>query len=71
MVQLYTLLAVSFGLTLQYRKYHSGATGSFTHLATLQGTDYSCEFEVFADGYALKYVSSAIIKKTLAQEFVP
>jgi len=37
------------------RKYDSGAVGSFVHVAALQGTDYSCEFEVYADGYLLKY----------------
>lgn len=36
------------------RKYDSGAVGSFTHTVALQGTNYSCEFEVFADGYSLK-----------------
>lgn len=38
-----------------YRKYESGAVGSFTHLVALQGHDYSCELEVYADGYSLKY----------------
>ncbi len=38
------------------RKYESGAVGSFTHIAALQGTDYSCELEVYADGYSLKWV---------------
>jgi hypothetical protein len=28
--------------------------GSFTHVVALQGTNYSCEFEVYADGYQLK-----------------
>jgi hypothetical protein len=37
-------------------KYDSGAVGSFTHVVGLQGTNYSCELEVFADGYSLKYV---------------
>ncbi len=36
------------------RKYDSGAVGSFTHLVALQGHDYSCELEVYADGYQLK-----------------
>jgi predicted dehydrogenase len=36
-------------------KYESGAVGSFTHIVGLQGTNYSCELEVFADGYSLKY----------------
>lgn len=30
--------------------------GSFTHVATLQGRNYSCELEVHADGYCLKSV---------------
>ncbi|KAL9715090.1 hypothetical protein Ac2012v2_001749 [Leucoagaricus gongylophorus] len=38
-------------------KYDSGAVGSFVHVAALQGTDYSCEFEVYADGYLLKLVN--------------
>jgi hypothetical protein len=38
------------------RKYDSGAVGSFTHVVSLQGRDYSCEFEVYADGYCLKHV---------------
>jgi predicted dehydrogenase len=37
-------------------KYDSGAVGSFTHVVALQGTNYSCELEVFADGYSLKLV---------------
>ncbi|PPR03522.1 hypothetical protein CVT24_007008 [Panaeolus cyanescens] len=38
-------------------KYESGAVGSFTHLVALQGQNYSCEFEVYADGYSLKLVN--------------
>jgi len=38
-------------------KYQSGAVGSFTHVVGLQGTNYSCELEVFADGYSLKLVN--------------
>ncbi|KIJ69243.1 hypothetical protein HYDPIDRAFT_80795 [Hydnomerulius pinastri MD-312] len=38
-------------------KYDSGAVGSFTHVATLQGHNYSCELEVHADGYCLKRVN--------------
>jgi predicted dehydrogenase len=38
-------------------KYDSGAVGSFTHVVGLQGTNYSCELEVFADGYSLKLVN--------------
>ncbi|TFY55637.1 hypothetical protein EVJ58_g8120 [Rhodofomes roseus] len=37
-------------------KYESGAVGSFTHLVALQGHDYSCELEVYADGYQLNAV---------------
>ena len=37
-------------------KYESGAVGSFTHLTALQGHNYSCELEVYADGYQMKYV---------------
>ncbi|THU86402.1 hypothetical protein K435DRAFT_731414 [Dendrothele bispora CBS 962.96] len=37
-------------------KYDSGAVGSFVHAVALQGTNYSCELEVFADGYQLKLV---------------
>ncbi|KAF9453196.1 hypothetical protein P691DRAFT_695150 [Macrolepiota fuliginosa MF-IS2] len=38
-------------------KYDSGAVGSFTHVVALQGTNYSCELEVYADGYLLKLVN--------------
>ncbi|CAA7271756.1 unnamed protein product [Cyclocybe aegerita] len=38
-------------------KYESGAVGSFTHVVALQGKNYSCEFEVYADGYSLKLVN--------------
>lgn len=38
-------------------KYDSGAIGSFTHTVALQGTNYSCELEVYADGYLLKLVN--------------
>ncbi|KAG8805226.1 hypothetical protein FRC17_005672 [Serendipita sp. 399] len=37
-------------------KYKNGSTGSLTHLATLQGTAYSCEIEVYCDGYLLKLI---------------
>ncbi|KAL1743933.1 putative oxidoreductase C terminal-domain-containing protein [Schizophyllum fasciatum] len=37
-------------------KYESGAVGSFTHLTALQGYNYSCELEVYADGYCLRLV---------------
>ncbi|GJE89804.1 Gfo/Idh/MocA family oxidoreductase [Phanerochaete sordida] len=38
-------------------KYENGAIGSLTHLIALQGHDYSCELEVYADGYQLKLVN--------------
>jgi len=37
-------------------KYKNGAVGSFTHVVALQGHDYSCELEVYADGYQFKLV---------------
>ncbi|KAG8755593.1 hypothetical protein FRC14_003823 [Serendipita sp. 396] len=37
-------------------KYKTGATGSLTHLVALQGTAYSCELEVYCDGYLLKLI---------------
>ena len=45
---------VLIGAWITNRKYESGAVGSFTHLVALQGHDYSCELEVYADGYQLK-----------------
>ena len=45
-------------------KYESGAVGSFTDVVGLQGTNYSCELEVFADGYSLKSVSLQSIPET-------
>jgi len=41
-------------------KYENGAVGSFTHVVALQGKDYSCELEVYADGYSLKLVNPYI-----------
>ena len=41
-----------------FRKYESGAVGTFTHCVALKDHDYSCELEVFADGYQMKYVTS-------------
>jgi len=38
-------------------KYENGAVGSLTHIVALQGTNYSCELEVYADGYMLKLVN--------------
>jgi hypothetical protein len=40
-----------------HRKYKSGGVGVLTHLAVLQGTNYSCELEVYCDGYLLKSVA--------------
>ncbi|KAJ3521873.1 hypothetical protein NMY22_g12133 [Coprinellus aureogranulatus] len=37
-------------------KYANGAVGSFSHVVALQGHNYSCELEVYADGYQLKLV---------------
>ncbi|KAG7098214.1 hypothetical protein E1B28_000182 [Marasmius oreades] len=37
-------------------KYESGAIGVFTHCVALQGTNYSCELEVYADGYCFRLV---------------
>jgi predicted dehydrogenase len=38
-------------------KYESGAVGTFTHCVALQGHNYSCELEVYADGYSMKLVN--------------
>jgi len=37
-------------------KYENGAVGSFTHVVALHDKNYSCELEVYADGYQLKLV---------------
>lgn len=37
-------------------KYKSGAVGTLTHLVALQGKAYSCEIEVYCDGYLLKLI---------------
>ncbi|KAM0753680.1 hypothetical protein T439DRAFT_322568 [Meredithblackwellia eburnea MCA 4105] len=37
-------------------KYNSGAVGSLTHALILQGTKYSTELEIYADGYQLRLV---------------
>ncbi|KAF9532910.1 putative oxidoreductase C terminal-domain-containing protein [Crepidotus variabilis] len=42
-------------------KYDSGAVGTFTHVVALQGHNYSCEFEVHADGYSLKLVNPYVL----------
>ncbi|TEB32993.1 hypothetical protein FA13DRAFT_1730727 [Coprinellus micaceus] len=53
-------------------KYESGAVGTFTHVLALQGTDYSCELEVYADGYQFKlvnpYVSPVLYIRQPGQE---
>jgi hypothetical protein len=36
-------------------KYENGAVGQFIHTVALQGPAYSCELEVYADGFQLKY----------------
>ena len=41
-------------LISSHRKYENGAIGTFTHCVALKGHDYSCELEVFADGYQMK-----------------
>lgn len=38
-------------------KYVNGAVGSFCHVVALQGHNYSCELEVYADGYSMKLVN--------------
>ncbi|TFY80995.1 hypothetical protein EWM64_g3014 [Hericium alpestre] len=37
-------------------KYDSGAVGSFMHVVALQGHNYSCELEIYTDGYQFKLV---------------
>jgi hypothetical protein len=41
-------------LKWHHRKYKNGGVGILNHLAVLQGTNYSCEFEVYCDGCLLK-----------------
>ncbi|KAJ8508208.1 hypothetical protein ONZ45_g9489 [Pleurotus djamor] len=54
-------------------KYENGAVGSFTHIAALQGTNYSCEFEVYTDGYQLKlvnpYVQPVLIVRSPSDDY--
>ena len=57
MVRKQTLNAFSFLIDFR-RKYESGAVGTFTHCVALKDHDYSCELEVFADGYQMKYAPS-------------
>ncbi|KAF5380876.1 hypothetical protein D9615_003901 [Tricholomella constricta] len=47
------------------RKYDSGAVGTFTHIVALHDTNYSCELEVYADGYQLKYTSDGVDRFSL------
>lgn len=37
-------------------KYENGAVGSFTHTVALQGTNYDCELELWADGYHMRLI---------------
>jgi predicted dehydrogenase len=37
-------------------KYESGAVGALTHVVCLHGVNYSCELEVYADGYQLRLI---------------
>jgi len=37
-------------------KVESGAVGSLTHAVALQGTDYSTQIDVYADGYSMRLV---------------
>jgi hypothetical protein len=50
----FVLYYISIFLISMGRKYDSGAVGTLTHVVALQGRDYSCEFEIYADGYSLK-----------------
>lgn len=57
-----TWLANVINLTCLYadevthRKYENGAVGTLTHAVALHGTNYSCELEVYLDGYQMRYV---------------
>lgn len=37
-------------------KFESGAVGSLTHAVALQGTEYSTQIDVYADGYSMRLV---------------
>ncbi|KAJ9112820.1 hypothetical protein QFC20_002148 [Naganishia adeliensis] len=37
-------------------KYKNGAVGTFVHAVALQGTAYSCELEVYCDGFQMRLV---------------
>lgn len=64
------ILRVKFDDTFScYRKYENGAVGNLTHLVALQGHDYSCELEVYADGHQLKYVFLSIIFHLVISQF--
>jgi hypothetical protein len=52
-------------------KYESGAVGSFIHVVALQGHDYSCELEVYADGYQFKYVLFPLTRSLAVLTFCP
>ena len=43
-------------ISADFRKYTSGAVGSFTHAVSLHGKKYECELEVWADGYLFRLV---------------
>lgn len=43
-------------ITAAVWKYESGAVGSFTHTVALQGTEYDCELELWADGYHMRLI---------------
>ncbi|KAG8747660.1 hypothetical protein FRC10_000203 [Ceratobasidium sp. 414] len=38
------------------RKYENGAVGTLTHAVSLHGKNYSCELEVYLDGYQMRLV---------------
>lgn len=54
-------------------KYESGAVGSLMHVVALQGKNYSCELEVYADGYMFKlvdpYVQPMLIVRSPGSDF--
>ena len=52
------------------RKYETGAVGSLTHALVLQGTKYSTELEVYADGYQLRLIDP-YNNPTLRVRYVP
>lgn len=42
-------------------KYENGAVGQFIHAVALQGIAYSCELEVYADGYQLRCLRAILV----------